>query len=99
MTYNTDGIILKYRDIGEHERIYTVLTSEHGKIEGWAQGVRKPQSKLVAHLQPLYLCDIMFARGRRFDRIAQLQIVNRFPKLWEDLEMLSKAVYTASLVD
>ena len=70
MTYNTEGIILKYRDIGEYDRIYTILTAEHGKIETWAQGVRKPKSKLVAHLQPLYLGDFMFARGRRFDRVA-----------------------------
>ena len=99
MTYNTTGIILKYRDIGEYDRIYTVLTSEHGKIEAWAQGVRKPKSKLVAHLQPLYLCDFMFARGRRFDRVAQVQVLNRFPELWADLEKLSQAVYAGSLID
>ncbi|OGL65106.1 DNA repair protein RecO [Candidatus Uhrbacteria bacterium RIFCSPLOWO2_01_FULL_47_24] len=99
MTYNTEGIILKYRDIGEHERIYTILTREHGKIEGWAQGVRKSQSKLVAHLQPLYFCDFMFARGKRFDRVAQVKVLNRFPELWADLEKLSKAVYVAALVD
>lgn len=99
MTYNTEGIILKYRDIGEFDRIYTILTSEHGKIEAWAQGVRKPQSKLVAHLQPLYLCDFMFARGKRFDRVAQVKIINRFPALWADLEKMSKAVYAASLID
>ncbi|MBI4135218.1 DNA repair protein RecO [Candidatus Uhrbacteria bacterium] len=99
MTYNTTGIILKYRDIGEFDRIYSILTSDHGKVEAWAQGVRKPQSKLVAHLQPLYLCDFMFARGRRFDRVAQVKILERFPVLWADLEKLSKAVYAAALVD
>src|SRR3989338_4489150 len=99
MTYNTHGIILKYRDIGEHERIYSILTAEHVKIEGWAQGVRKPQGKLVAHLQPLYLCDIMFARGRRFDRIAQVRVVNRFPAIWSDLGKMGEATYCASLID
>ena len=99
MTYNTEGIILKYRDIGEYDRIYTVLTVEHGKIEAWAQGVRKPKSKLVAHLQPLYFCDFMFARGRRFDRVAQVKVLNRFPDLWADLEKLSQASYAVSLVD
>src|SRR3990167_702958 len=97
MTYNTEGIILRYRDVGEFDRIYTVLSAEHGKIDAWAQGVRKPKSKLVAHLQPLYFCDFMFARGRRFDRIAQVRIINRFPELWADLGKLSKAVYAASL--
>lgn len=99
MTYNTEGIILRYRDIGEYDRIYSILTSDHGKVEAWAQGVRKPQSKLVAHLQPLYLCDLMFARGRRFDRVAQVRVANRFPQLWADLEKLSKGVYAASLAD
>ncbi|MBI2552308.1 DNA repair protein RecO [Candidatus Uhrbacteria bacterium] len=99
MTYNTTGIILRYRDIGEYDRIYSVLTADHGKVDAWAQGVRKPQSKLVAHLQPLYLCDLMFARGRRFDRIAQVRVQNRWPELWGDLEKMGEAMYAASLVD
>lgn len=99
MTYNTFGIILSYRDIGEYDRIYNILTRDHGKVDAWAQGVRKPKSKLVAHLQPLYFCDFMFARGRRFDRIAQVCIQNRYAGLWIDLEKLSKAVYVSSLVE
>lgn len=99
MTYNTEGIILHYRDVGEFDRIYTVLSAEHGEIDGWAQGIRKPKSKLVAHLQPLYFCDFMFARGRRFDRIAQVRVLNRFPALWSDLEKMARAMYAASLVD
>ena len=99
MTYNTTGIILRYRDVGEFDRIYTVLSAEHGKIDGWAQGIRKPKSKLVSHLQPLYFCDFMFARGRRFDRIAQVRVLNRFSELWNDLQKMSHAMYAASLVD
>lgn len=99
MTYNTTGIILSYRDIGEYDRIYSILTYDHGKVDAWAQGVRKPKSKLCGHLQPLYLCDFMFARGRRFDRIAQVCIQNRYAALWLDLEKLSKAVYVASLTE
>ncbi len=99
MTYNTEGIILRYRDIGEFDRIYTVLSAEHGKIDGWAQGIRKPKSKLVSHLQPLYFCDFMFARGRRFDRIAQVRVLNRFPAVWNDLGKMAHAMYAASLVD
>lgn len=99
MTYNTHGIILKYRDIGEYDRIYSVITRDHGKVEGWAQGVRKPQSKLVAHLQPLYLCDFMFARGRRFDRIAQVQVLDRQAQAWSDLDTMGQAVYASALVD
>lgn len=99
MTYNTTGIILKYRDVGEFDRIYNILTREHGKVDAWAQGVRKPKSKLVAHLQPLYVCDFMMARGRRFDRIAQVRVQNRHAALWSDLEKLSKALYATSLTD
>ena len=99
MTYNTEGIILKYRDIGEFDRIYSILTQDHGKVDAWAQGVRKAQSKLVAHLQPLYLCDFMFARGRRFDRIAQVRVLNRWPAIWSDLEKIGEATYAVSLVD
>jgi len=99
MTYNTEGIILKYRDIGEFDRIYSILTRDHGKVEAWAQGVRKPVSKLVAHLQLLYRCDFMFARGRRFDRIAQVRMFNRWPEILGDLEKMGQAIYAVSLID
>ena len=99
MTYNTLGIVLNYRDFGEFDRIYSILTRDHGKVDAWAQGIRKSKSKLVAHLQPLYLCDFMFAKGRRLDRVAQVVVKNRYASLWSDLGKMSKAIYSTSLVE
>lgn len=99
MTYNTEGIILRFRDIGEYDRIYAILTREYGKVEAWAQGVRKAKSKLCAHLQPFYWGDFMLARGRRFERIAQVRVLQRLAGLESDLTKMGEVFYAAELTD
>ena len=48
--YQTEGIILGKRDVGEADRIFSVLTKEFGRIDTMAQGVRYIKSKLRYNL-------------------------------------------------
>ena len=49
-TYVTDGVILRRVDYGESDRVLTVLTRDHGKLGVIARGVRKPGSRMAAHM-------------------------------------------------
>jgi DNA repair protein RecO (recombination protein O) len=48
--YQTEGIILSKKDIGEADRIFSILTQEFGRIDAIAQGVRHIKSKLRYNL-------------------------------------------------
>jgi DNA repair protein RecO (recombination protein O) len=99
VTYTTTGIILKRRDVGEGDRIYSIYTKDHGKIEAVAQGACKIKSKLAAHLEPLSRGEFMFAAGRRFERLIQARVQENFTPLKNDLKLLGQACFMAEVLD
>ncbi|OHA13756.1 MAG: DNA repair protein RecO [Candidatus Tagabacteria bacterium RIFCSPLOWO2_01_FULL_39_11] len=48
--YQTEGIILGYKDVGEADRILSVFSENFGKIKILAKGTRLLKSKLRYHL-------------------------------------------------
>jgi len=99
MTYSDAGIILKRRDFGEADRLYSIYTREHGKIEAIAQGARKIKSKLAAHLEPLTFGEFMFANGRRIERLIQARVHESFSVLKNNLPRLGQANFIADILD
>lgn len=81
MTYRTLGIVLRRRDVREVDRLYTIYTREHGKIEAIARGSRKIGSKLSPHLESFATVDLLIARGKFWDHVAGVEAVLRFPKI------------------
>ena len=64
MTYHTQGFILKNQDAGEADVLVTILSEDWGKIYLYAQGIRKVESKLRGHIQPLLLSRFSFVATR-----------------------------------
>lgn len=98
-TYYTEGIILKHRDFGEADKIITIYTKEHGKIEALAKGSRKIASKLSGSLEPFFYVSLMLARGRNMDKIAASEVIESFYQLREDLSKINLASYIVDLLD
>jgi DNA repair protein RecO (recombination protein O) len=74
-TYRDQALVLRKLDYGEADRIYTLLTREHGKVGAIAKGVRRTSSRLAAALELYGRVDVLLARGRNLDVIAQAQRV------------------------
>ncbi len=98
-TYRTEGIVLRGHDLGEADRILTILTREHGKVRAVAKGVRKMTSKKAGHLEPFCRCSLLLAQGRDLDVISQVETIEAFIHLRSSLERLGPAFYLAELVD
>jgi len=74
--YTTDAIVLSRFDLGEADRVLTLITPAGGKLKAVAKGVRRPTSRLGERLEtaaePLYgllrrayeLLDAEMAPGR-----------------------------------
>ena len=69
-TYQDKAITLKRIDIKEADRLFVFYTKEHGKVEAVARGVKKINSKMAGHLEPLGIVDLMIARGKSIDQVA-----------------------------
>jgi len=75
-TYRERAVILRKLDYGEADRIYTLLTSEHGKVPAIAKGVRRSASKLAPALELFAHVDVQLAHGR-----GQLDVVTQAVRL------------------
>ena len=81
------------------DKIITLYSAEHGKIDAVAKGVRRVKSRLAGHVEPLSHGAYLLARGRNLDIITQAQTIETFQPLRDDLERLSHALYAAELVE
>lgn len=97
--YKTEAIVLRQRKLGEADRILTLFTPAHGKLDAKAKGVRKTTSRMSGHLQPLNRCMVQLARGRTMEVVAGCETLESFQPLRDDLDRLSRALYAAELAD
>ena len=67
--YTTEAIVLSRFDLGEADRVLTLITPGIGKLKAIAKGVRRPTSRLGGSLEPFAELTIALARGRTFGTI------------------------------
>ncbi len=98
-SFRTRALILKRRDFGEADRLLTLLTARQGKLDVIAKGARKPLSTKTGHVE-LYTCvDVLVHRGRELGMLVQVETVDPFLPLREDLTRSAYASYAAELLD
>jgi len=91
--------VLRKLDYGEADRIFTLLTSTHGKVGAIAKGVRRPSSKLGPSLELYGHVDVLLAKGRgELDVVAQVQRVPGY-RIEGDVERMAHAALIAELAE
>lgn len=75
-TYRERAVIIRKLDYGEADRIYSLLTAEHGKVPAIAKGVRRSASRLASALELFAHIDVQLAHGR-----GQLDVVTQALRL------------------
>jgi DNA repair protein RecO (recombination protein O) len=89
---------LRKVDYGEADRIYTLLTRDHGKVGAIAKGVRRPTSRLASALELFSLIDVELAKGRNLDVVVQAVRLPA-PRIDADVERTAHAALIAELAD
>lgn len=97
--YKTEGVVLKRRNLGEADTIFTFFSPDQGKFDAIARGVRKSRSRMGGHLEPLTRSRVMLAQGRSLDVFTQAETLEPYRTLREDLDCTAAAVYCAELLD
>jgi DNA repair protein RecO (recombination protein O) len=98
-TYKTEGVSLKRLNYGEADRILTIYARQRGKIRAIAKGVRKITSRKGGNLELFNHCVLFLAEGRNLDIVTEVQVINSFSRLGDDLEKTAAAFYLVELVD
>lgn len=89
--YRTLGIILKKKERGEADQIFTIFTKEFGKLNILGRGIRKSTSKLRAGIELFYLSEIDFIQGKAQKTLTDSLLVDRFANLRKDFKRLTLA--------
>jgi DNA repair protein RecO (recombination protein O) len=97
--YTTDAIVLSRFDLGEADRVLTLITPTGGKLKAIAKGIRRPTSRLGGSLEPFAELSVALARGRTFDVVTEVRVGHAWLKLRDDLESAATAWYLAELAD
>jgi DNA repair protein RecO (recombination protein O) len=98
-SYSTEGIVLRRRNIGEADSIFTLFSRDEGKFDAVARGVRKAKSRMRGHLEPLTRVQVHVARGRNLDVFTQAETIEAHRALKADLDRMNLALYCAELAD
>lgn len=98
-TFQVEGIVLKRQNIGEADRILTVLTKDQGKLSIKAIGVRKIASKRASHIEPLNVAVLSLYKGKGMPILTEANTLQNFSSLKNDLTKIGFAYHLCELVD
>lgn len=80
------GLILKTSDYKENDKIATIFTLEHGKINSIFKGVKKPNAKLKMAAQPFCFGDFLLVKSGDIFVTTNCMLTESFYDLAYDLE-------------
>ena len=93
------GIILRRKSRGEADRVVTILTRRHGKVQVIAKGVRKNGAKRGAHIELFNTVKIQVIEGKAGLILGQTELVIDRSRLKSDLKLMRIAFSLAEVVE
>jgi DNA repair protein RecO (recombination protein O) len=97
--YKTQAIVLSRFELGEADRVLTLLTPHDGKLKAIAKGVRRPNSRIGGSVEPFAELHLVLVHGRTFDVITQASVGEAWLRLRDRLESAATAWYIGELAE
>ncbi len=85
-TYKDEAIVLHAHDLGEADRIVSLITAGHGLRRAVAKGLKRTGSRFGARLEPFTHLHVVLHEGRNLDTVTQADIVNAHAPIRADFE-------------
>ena len=97
-TVKMSGIIISESNLGDYDKMLTMLTPGLGKISCVAKGARRQRSALLAGTQFLCFGEYLMYKGANTYNINSCETIEVFYKLRTDLDKLNNAVYITKII-
>jgi DNA repair protein RecO (recombination protein O) len=97
-SFRASAVVLRHADWGEADRLLTLYTREQGFVRALAKGARKVTSRKAGHLEPFTQITVQLAKGRDLLIVTQVETVNPFLALRDDLFKTGYASYIVELL-
>ena len=97
-TVKMSGIIISESNLGDYDKMLTMLTPGLGKISCVAKGARRPKSALLAGTQLFCFGEYLMYKGVNTYNINSCETIEVFYNLRTDLDKLNKAIEITKIV-
>ncbi|GEM_PF-828165 len=95
----TKGVILKTMDYKEKDKLVYVFSEDFGKVTLICKGARGKSSRFASSIMPLNICNFVIFTGKNIHNLNEINIINTFPGLKTDYEVLTYGLYFLELCD
>ena len=87
------GLVVRETDVGEYDKILTLVTKEYGKISVTVKGAKSIKSKNIGACQPFAYCTYLLRKSKKYFYVVESQNIEFFYKIRFDLDKMSLATY------
>lgn len=94
-----EGIVLRATNLGEWDKLLVIFAQGHGKVKAVAKGARKIQSRYASLTQPFSHIRFTLYQGKSLHTFSQVELIEGFRSLREDLDKMAYGLYMLELVD
>ena len=98
MRTNTDGLILKEQNIGEKDKLVTVLTRHNGLVRAFVRGAKSVNNRKNSSTGMFCFSKLCLYKTKESYIIDEAEPIELFFELRNDLEKLSLAQYFSELI-
>ena|SRR3990167_2352140 len=98
-TYSLEALVLRKEKMGETDNIITVFSKSHGLLRLLAKGIRKITSRRAPYLDLFNYVRLYLNKGKTFDLITDVTLVNNFLVLKSDIKRVACAFKMAELLN
>lgn len=93
------GLVLRSTDVGDNDKLLTILTDEYGKITVSAKGARSLKSRFMPVSQQFAYGEFTFTARGDFKWLKDATLAESFFSVRRDLSCLALACYVASVTE
>ena len=98
MRTNTDGLILKEQNIGEKDKLVTVLTRHNGLVRAFVRGAKSVNNRKNSSTGMFCFSKLCLYKTKESYILDEAEPIELFFELRNDLEKLSLAQYFSELI-
>ena len=92
------GIVIAENNMGDYDKMLTILTPNFGKISCVAKGARRSQSALLAGTQLFCFGEYLMYKGTNIYHINSCETIEIFYNLRTDLDKLKYAIHINKII-
>ncbi len=97
MLIKTTGLVIRQRNIGENDKMITILTKDYGIVEASAKDAKKTKGPLTAATQLLCYSEFCLYHKKNYYSVNSASTINSFYDLRLDVVKVSLAAYLCDL--